>query len=73
MSVLNFAVRQCLLEFLHTRVGDVGVLEAQFWSWVNPLRCCSPASLTLVSWRSSRWSWVNPLRCCSPASLTWLP
>ena len=61
-------------EVFQPGVADLGAAEVQStWSWVNPLRCSSPASLTLVPSRFSLWSWVNPLRCSSPASLTLVP
>ena len=60
-------------EVLQPGVRDLGVPHrSSVWSWVNPLRCSSPASVTLVPDRSSVWSWVNPLRCSSPASVTWV-
>ena len=32
------------------------------WSWLNPLRCSSPALVILVPRSLSVWSWVNPSR-----------
>ena len=35
--MLNLAVRQCLLEFLHARVGDLGAVEVQLVELGQPL------------------------------------
>ena len=38
-------------EVFQPGVADLGAARSRSWSWVNPLRCSSPASVTLVSLR----------------------